>query len=48
MFDDFLMGPHDSEGAAAEIRRIKADLIAVLSNQTEEDEGLQTDEANED
>ena len=32
MFDDFLRGPHDSEGAVADIRRIKIDLVAAGSS----------------
>jgi hypothetical protein len=27
MLDKFLKGPHDSEGASAEIRKIKADFV---------------------
>jgi hypothetical protein len=33
MFDDFLRGPHDSEGAILEIEKIKAEFVANYSEQ---------------
>lgn len=37
MFVDFLRGPYDSEGTVSDIKKIKADFVAIASNSSKQE-----------